>query len=1077
MKILSNLLLLVLASTFLLAIEVLAHVDGNDEDLVIDAPWRTVRDYVPVMLFLPDFNPVYNRLISFRVYNYDTKTGQKVLVFEDGVDEDQDKYICNGLTFLSADGGPRGDLGPQDDFRDFWHYITRIPTSCLGRGDKRGKPGVHYLWAEIDRVKRIPSQQSPAISAVEIKKTDKHTFRVVVSKKQFPKFSPIDQYYDVHVHTIAEQTVWSVSNLNAANKAFGGPLAMLMESAYALGLTDIQLTNGNWADFKNQIVTTDHNNFFSLPPYDSGAEPDFGPTSKTDGDDEEFHWYRENLGRLGGEEATIRGAKGIDKENPFYKQKKMTDYQRKGSHFLVYGAPHFEGPWHGGEFDAEYEGVDIKPGEEGVKNPLSITDILLAMGSTDGFGYASHPESSGLGWSEDYYRRAIGLIYSQEYYEIERDISLTKTTFKRHDKRKYRDYRDGSRNSPILQKNGKDFVFKGLQIWNEHTDRFSRKNLNGEKVEDSETHNFTPHKIGRSGQTFEYKPGWDKEHNATEDKYRELMAEGLDYAFKNNSNRRFIRKLYMSAGTDAHGDFNYSLSGENTAEAEFKATVYFDADHVTASNNAFGRFRTYALTSQRFISPGATRPGGPCYKTFPFCEGVPAPKDHSVKAYEEGNTVLTDGPIATMSADANCRFNSKTLEYHDGSCVWENYDGLIGGRGNFDGGNTMLAPQTNNDVYIKYYWEGRNDYLADDNQSNNMDLQLLQIYGSGRNNESDSFKAKPRYFDHIEPINDLFIGTNENKSSKEFLNSALILKGTLRKRHDDTKFITNPIWSSPYTIEVDAPASCPFKPETLKVTVKFALSMDELRPSISNLSTHSMIKSGAVTPQKKSAWRRLSDSYKPENVNAGNDKVRDSSSPKRGHTYDGIRVIIKPLMRNGKSGETEFLISNANDKWEPHMITLKTDPGNDVGGLEKIIEDGQLTATNDMEIPCGGQWDADKHIAGKDRTSYAVIVSDILDMNRNFLNPIASTFTAHKKSLPRPDNVSPVTEGAEMAPESSSKPPSLVVEPMPPVPPKVRDHRGGSNVSRRLQRSEGSTFKGEKVPARRGRPPETGFKE
>ncbi|MCP3892349.1 MAG: hypothetical protein GY702_26265 [Desulfobulbaceae bacterium] len=65
MKILSNLLLLVLVSTFLLAIEVIAHVDGNDEDLVIDAPWRTVRDYVPVMLFLPDFNPVYNRLISF----------------------------------------------------------------------------------------------------------------------------------------------------------------------------------------------------------------------------------------------------------------------------------------------------------------------------------------------------------------------------------------------------------------------------------------------------------------------------------------------------------------------------------------------------------------------------------------------------------------------------------------------------------------------------------------------------------------------------------------------------------------------------------------------------------------------------------------------------------------------------------------------------------------------------------------------------------------------------------------------------------------------------------------------------
>lgn len=980
-----------------------AHVDGADSDLIVDAPWRTMRDYVPVMFFLPDVDSK-DGIKAFRVYNYDPVSGQKTLIFEDRHKADQDNFPCSGVSFLSALGTPRNNLYENEITNDFWHYIARIPTSCIGANNQRGKFGVHFLWAEIAR---------------DNYETDTHTLRVVVSNKKLPKFSPIDQYYDVHVHTIAEQTTMGYLDEDASRKAFGGPLAMLMESAYALGMTDTQLTNGNWSDFKNQIVTTDHNTFFSNPPYDSGSRPKRGPTAgltKTG----EFDWYREHLGRLGGEEITLRGAHGLDKNNIYYATQNQTDYDRQGSHFLSYGAPHFEGPWHGGSFDVkiieddawynpfkyinyvfnvidpaleipfidlnDYGVPDINdlfpiqmttPGE-GVNNPISITNSLRTIGSENGFGYASHPMSGAIGWSEDYYRRAIGLPYHQIYKIVELDgtaISEKIRVRKCAGEQVGCDYRDGSRNSPIIQNNGRDFVFKGLQVWNEHTDKVSKAHLNGDKLEDSETHNFTPHKKGVSDQTFMYKANWRKQNDKTYNKYESLMSEGLDYAFKQNPNHKFIRKLYMSAGTDAHGDFNYTLGGENTAIAELSEFVLADADHIGASTNAFGRFRTYALTSERFITPSEQR-SGPCRKAFPFCNGIPAPGDHSVKAYEEGNTVVTDGPVATMFGDANCRFNSATLIYHDKECIWENYDGLVGGRGKFDGGNTMLAPQDNENVQIKYYWEGGNDYLADDNRSNDLELNLAQIYPSGRSPHVN-FKAKGRYFEHTEALAPLLslhgARTPENFSSKYFLNSALILSGKLKKggaqnkEEFETQFKTNPIWSSPYAIDVTVPKTCPFKPGTIKVAVKFALSMDPARPGAQS--------NGQVISDGNSA-------------------------------YQGIRVHIKPLDGKGKTGDTEFLISDSSSTWEIHKV-VEIDPDNDVGGREKNIDNGKFTAINKMEIPCFGnfsrdQWDADKHQPGKDRTSYAVIVSHIVDMNRNPLNPIARTFTINKKGATHP---------------------------------------------------------------------------
>ncbi|MBL4619140.1 MAG: hypothetical protein JKX88_03460, partial [Marinicaulis sp.] len=449
-----------------------ASPDSYAEDLVIDAPWRTTRDYLPVLFFTPDFEKNSARKIeALKLFNYDPFSTQQNVIFVDSRIKEADRFECD-IEFIGPEGVIRSDLSKTEEVKSFWHYIARVPVSCIGFGEQLGKPGEHYLRGEIDWSYGVNVLNS------NVTNKDYQVLRVIVTPDGFAKFSQVDHHFDVHVHTIAEQTSWNgITNPDAAKKAFGGPLAMLMESAYALGMVDIQLNNGNWSDYKNKIITTDHNAFFSGNPYESGAEPGYGPTKDTDGEEEEFRWYRDHLGVLGGEEVTIQGANG----KPVEEMDIDVDWSRLGtpdgvtvvnqkhivgvgSHLLSYGAPHFEGPWHGGQFF-------IAGGALGIHNNISITHAISHMGSSNGFGYASHPESSFLGWSRDYYDKAIGL----------------------------HPFNDGSAQSPILQKNQNEFVFKGLQIWNEHDDMKSRDSGN---IEDSETHRFDPYTQRDSGQVF-----------------------------------------------------------------------------------------------------------------------------------------------------------------------------------------------------------------------------------------------------------------------------------------------------------------------------------------------------------------------------------------------------------------------------------------------------------------------------------------------------------------------------------------------------------------------------------------------
>lgn len=988
--------------------QLLASPDIYGSDLVIDAPWRTVRDYLPVLFFTPEFKKSpYLKLKTLRLSNFDTFTTQQQTIFVDDRDTDNDLFEC-AITFIGPEGETRSHLSKTEEVDSFWHYIARVPVSCIGFGDKRGKPGEHYLRGEIEWSINIPYNNP-------VHKKAFHVLRVIVTPDGFAKFSPVDHQFDVHVHTIAEQTSWhGLANPDAAKKAFGGPLAMLMESAYALGMVDIQLKNGNWKEYKNKIITTDHNAFFSGNPYESGAEPKYGPTSRTNGEKEEFEWYRENLGVLGGEEITLQGANGNtleildvdmrwDRHKGIWVAVDVNNAEKSvglGSHLLSYGAPHIDGPWHGG-------GFLLLPDPIGVHNNITITHAMSHMGSSNGFGYASHPESDDIGWSQDYYDIAIGLF-------PENDIHVS---------------------SHILQRNQREFVFKGLQIWNEHNDMNSRKSG---KLGYDESHSFDPHTPSDSDQMFIPNPNWRNGHDKTYQAYKKLLRRALKYSFKGDKEHIFIRKLYSSAGTDSHAAFNDDVSmvaahlGELASKSGIDLSSKFPIG-LSTSNNAFGRLRTYTLTSQRYIRAGASIP--PDCPTYPFCDGIHiAPSNYPLEDYKEGNTVVTDGPIGRFSTDANCRFNSDIhqLAWHDDLCRWENHDGMIGGRGKFDGGNTMLAPVGSAGVMMKYEWIGKNDYRPDSESGNGtMTFNLVRINPnttSIKNEDNRKFRPGRAGDSNSVHINAILTGS----ANIEFPDkSALILEGELSKSPNEvradpaniwfppeslvadgqvvdpnmTKFVTNPIWIAPYRISIAPVRTCPIKPGQLKVKVEFGISMDTTLPE-AKAATPMVIDKAVLTQTfLQNQNNKLTNiELSPRRAGRFDTPIMDKDSSVFTNkvdtgkkTYQGIRVVVKPLNQRGNSTDEQYEISNQKSRWQAVEVAREFRPDR--------IADARYSTTNTMTIPCGDGWNSENPKQRRDLkvASYAVVVDQIYDMHMNYLNPIAKTVSmARPKSLRDP---------------------------------------------------------------------------
>ena len=694
----------------------LQYADRAGTDIVMDAPWKSVRDYVPVLFFFPQFEGG-RRVERIRVFNCvaGAPAGPPVVV-----DHRTGPDTLNGATFVGPLGETRDGLTSDDQVRNFWHYVMRIPHAALGF---HGSPDIHYLYAEVEWSRPVLYRRQRMHSH--------RVLRVLVEPAQFPSFDPSDRYFDAHVHTIAEQTTSGVLDVNGASKAFGGPIVMLLESAYTLGLVQTQPHEGNWSAFRDSIVVTDHNMFYSARPYDTGTVPGFGPTSTAaNGDAAEAAWYRTNLGRLAGEEITLRRGSNQD----------YSAAPNLGHHLLAYDTRHFEGPWHGGLFLTSQ-----------LENPNTLAVVLAGMkaASATGFAYASHPNLEGFVWPPEYFAEAIGF---PPHHSIA---------------------------GPQVNSTGDEFLFKGSEVWNIKMDEVAAGS--GRLPASSAFDAMNPFAGGGDAQRFVPK-AWDGELMRSLDTMFDLLGRGLVHAFQETPGTRFIRKLYMSAGSDAHGDFNYA------DEVTATAVPYSGMLH----GNAYARVRTYALVHDR--PPGAR---------------------NALDALRDGNTVLTDGPILQYHLDSDGRHDpdAGAARWHDGATAFENLDGRIGGQGRFDGGRTMLVPLPGADVWIRSQWRRSATPGAGDITKFKFD----RVMESAR----DSFE--------VAVGSD---GTPDERRLPQAMDSLAALVVTARDLSADQRCIANPVWVAPVRIEVVAPpgeernsSSVAFPPGGLRVVFHFPISM------------------------------------------------------------------------------------------------------------------------------------------------------------------------------------------------------------------------------------------------------------
>ncbi len=696
------------------------YADRAGTDVVIDAPWSTVRDYVPVLFFFPQFEGG-RRVERIRVFEYVAGARAERPVV---VDQRAGPDTLNGASFVGALGESRDGITSGDAIGGFWHYVMRIPHAALAT---HAAPDVHYLWAEVEWT-RPEAWWRRTFRTYRV-------LRVLVQPAQFPSFDPADRYFDTHVHTIAEQTTSGTLDVNGAHKAYGGPLVMLLEASYALGLVQTQPRDGNWRAYRDSLVVTDHNIFYSSRPYDTGAAPRAGPTAGlADGHAAEAAWYRENLGRLADEEIGLR--RGSNQDNSIR--------PNLGHHLLAYGTRHFEGPWHGGLFLTSR-----------LENPNTLEAVLAGTkaSGTTGFVYASHPQLAGFVWPPEYFAQAIGL----PPYD--------------------------SNAGPLVDSTGAEFLFKGSEVWNCKLDEVAQSShLAASSAFDA----MNPFAGGPASQRF-HRARWDGELTRSLDTLFAQIGRALAFSFREAPAERFIRKLYLSAGSDAHGDFNYA------DEVPATAVPWSGLLHA----NAYARVRTYALAHER-------------------PEGARDPVD----AFREGNTVITDGPLLTWCLDANGRDDpgAGAARWHDAENRCENADGRIGGLGPFDGGRTLLVAQPGDDVWIRSTWKrsvtpGAGDFAS---------FRLDRIAQAGR----DSFRLEAGPPDapaeHRAPL---------------ALDRLCALVATARDTAVDERCITNPIWVAPVGIDIVAgrvppgarpaglqpPALLP--PGGLRVVFRFPLSM------------------------------------------------------------------------------------------------------------------------------------------------------------------------------------------------------------------------------------------------------------
>ncbi|RME88918.1 MAG: peptidase S8 [Planctomycetota bacterium] len=731
-------------------------------DFSADAPYRISpgRPYLPLLIFIPDKGAKsqrsFVRVESIRIYQNDqpvsSPSGQ--LIYEDTYSGQPTKTTA-GMEIVDEMGKPLTKNGKLDLnlFQDRpirlrgRHNILRFPRGSLGiplspKTTQKKYYSVYLKWKYYRHLFWI-------FYWVRKGSYEKH-LAVRYTATELPSLPGEGHYFDVHHHTIAEWFFAPFYKLLAPKKDFGGPIQMIKENAYAWGITP------RLDDVKNKVITTDHNCFYEVDKNKDSVDerPPVGPTSVSQnqkpggGTYTEREVYRRIFGQAAGEEVAFT-------------------HFPIGSHMLVYRAQHFDGNWHAGS-------IPIIGGRK-----LPLDKVLGTMAKKNrpenqySFSYAAHPFSK-QGWTSKDLSAALGL------------------------EQKYRNYN-------YVHLNQKEFVFKGLQVFNGRHER----SLPSRDVHFTKLNPFI-NSSWQQGNT-----NWDSTLQKGLIKWHSYISQTLKWAFNNAPQKKFIRKIYIAGGSDAHGSFNYSDSR--------LATVIPLQSTFSANSNAWGRVRTYCLGNGKTGTTPALR---------------------ALKAYEDGNTIVTDGPLLQVSFDSNGYFDSKNLVWHDKNSYAENEDGQIGGHGSgFDGERTALVVKGSPFPLFKYIHENTEDF-----GSNGGKIMSIKIYRDlpGQPNPTKTVGSREIPIGVgslqpgqngkvlVEPIDPNEEGTVQDITAFSF--------GAFTGGDPDIQTLgvneyrcyTNPIWVVPVDMKIQVASintqTHQIDAGQLKVKLVFPISMDGSRP-------------------------------------------------------------------------------------------------------------------------------------------------------------------------------------------------------------------------------------------------------
>jgi subtilisin family serine protease len=744
------------------------YQQSNGVDIIPDAPWRIApnRPYVPVQVFVASkggrTSTTKLRVTQTTIGVRDTPTGASTNLYTD-VNGAAPSATPAGLEVVDEVGNVRTtgmDLfGDQEMTINGRHEIFRIPVAALGAtpgGDK-------YVDVDVDWEQR-------RIVLWLFRKTrdgdHKSVMKVHFAQDDFPSLPGDNHYHDVHHHTIAEWYFGSALDIFAPRKAYGGPLQMVYETGYALGI----LPGATAQDAYMRIITTDHSSFNNrTTPSPDGADhrPPFGPQSlSAQPGTTQLEAFRNLFGRCAGEEIAFK--QNIPGPRiPFVnKILNMLPGIPLGAHMLVYGADHVEGPWHGG-------GWLKGPGNPNID--VNLFPLLNGFAKNnqgtqgDTFSYAAHP-FGGMGWNDSNFDGAFGLDPANRT-------------------------RDGVHDAT------NKFVVKGIEFFNGRGTR----SLPSAAIDFNDLNPWADPDF----QTGE--PNWDKGLWDGVTIWHEGLAKTLEYSFNSDPDVRLIRKIYQAGGSDAHGDFNFS-TGRAATPLNLKMTY-------NVGDEAWYKVRTYCFGEGK--------------------SGTTA-EDRWFDAYRDGNSVVTDGPLVTFELDAQPRFDSATMTWHDQAPSFENSDGRIGGHGAYDGGFTALVERGSLNPSFRYQYSSNAEFGP---------VASLLLYKTEAGNPNPTRRRQSGFlgftsYDQITGVNELalsgagawqdhaFDAAKEGPVTK---NTAFTLGAYTVGNPDQAdlginsyRCWTNPIYAVAYDVTVDGnnTSATEIPAGQMTVTFSFDISMD-----------------------------------------------------------------------------------------------------------------------------------------------------------------------------------------------------------------------------------------------------------